>query len=207
MPRPTKAPARPFRISGAPATRALASATRQEIVDTLASAGPCTVVRLADLLGRKPDALYFHLRALARVGLVREQHTPDAGGAAVFELPAPSVQLDYAAAPRPDLARVVRNALKLSLREFERECLAGRGIGREGRRILWGGRATGWVNDAQLADINSLIDAIHRTLRRGGPGPGRRAIALGFLLAPSGFGERSRSSRKISKATKATKKE
>lgn len=201
MPESIRSPvsiARPFRIATADATRALVSASRQEIVDTLASSGPCTVVRLANLLGRRPDALYFHLRALARVGLVRQQQSQSTStdGAAVFELPAPAVRLDYSAAPRRDLARVVRSALKLSLREFERECLAGRTIGRGGSRFLWGGRVTGWANDTQLQQINAHIEAIHRTLRAGRPGRGRRAISFGFLLAPSGSGERSRGSKK-----------
>ncbi|MGH7244051.1 MAG: winged helix-turn-helix domain-containing protein [Phycisphaerales bacterium] len=201
MPESSDSAPRPFRIAKPAAARALGSATRQEIVDVLSSAGPCTVVRLADLLGRRPDALYFHLRALERVGLVRQQTTStDANTGAIYELPGPAVQLDYTAAPRAALTRVVRNALKLSLREFERECLAERSIGRDGRRILWGGRVMGWVNDHELSQINSLIESLHSVLRKGRPGPDRRAISLGFLLAPSGFGERARVSKKSTKA-------
>jgi len=187
-----------FKITKPAATRALASATRQEIVDALSSAGPCTVAKLADLLGRRPDALYFHVRALERVGLVRQQvnSQTDSNGGVIFELPRSSVRLDYAAAPRADLARVVRHALKLSLREFERECLADRPIGPASQRHLWGGRVMGWVNSEELARINALIEELHSVLRQGRPGGGRRAISLGFLLAPSGFGERSRVSKK-----------
>jgi DNA-binding transcriptional ArsR family regulator len=201
MPKASHSSLRPFAIAKPAAARALASATRQEIVDALSSAGPCTVVRLAALLGRRPDALYFHLRALERVGLVRQQAVPDSdtNGGAVYELPGSAVQLDYSAAPRADLARVVRHALNLSLREFERECLADRSIGKDGSRTLWGGRVMGWVNKAELARINALIEELHSVLRKGRPGVNRRAISLGFLLAPSGFGERSRVSKKFSK--------
>lgn len=189
---------RPFQITRPAATRALASATRQEIVDVLSSAGPCTVSKLADLLGRRPDALYFHLRSLERVGLVRQNAEPGAqsGAGVVYELPGSAVRLDYNAAPRSDLARVVRHALKLSIREFERECLADRPIGAGAGRVLWGGRVMGWVNDKELAQINSLIESLHAILRKGRPGSDRRAFSLGFLLAPSGFGERSRVSKK-----------
>jgi DNA-binding transcriptional ArsR family regulator len=198
MPRASDSLPQQFAIAKPDATRVLASATRQEIVDALSSAGPCSVVRLATLLGRRPDALYFHLRALERVGLVRQQPEPgsDGNGGAIYELPGSAVRLDYAAAPRADLARVVRHALKLSLREFERECLAERPIGQGGGRTLWGGRVMGWVNKAELARINALIEELHSVLRKGRPGPNRRAISLGFLLAPSGFGERSRVSKK-----------
>lgn len=187
---------RQFRIVRPAATRALASATRQEIVDVLSSAGPCTVAQLADLLGRRPDALYFHLRTLERVGLVRQSAESQAGAGVTYELPGPAVRLDYDATPRPDLARVVRHALKLSLREFERECLAKRPIGEGASRILWGGRVMGWVNDQELAQVNALIEELHSVLRKGRPGANRRAISLGFLLAPSGQGERSRVSKK-----------
>lgn len=194
-----------FAIAKPAATRALASATRQEIVDALSSAGPCTVVRLASLLGRRPDALYFHLRALERVGLIRQQDASEQeSNGAVYELPGATVRLDYTAAPRTDLARVVRHALKLSLREFERECLANRSIGEDGSRTLWGGRVMGWVNAAELARINALIEELHSVLRKGRPGPNRRAISVGFLLAPSGQGERSRVSKKS--GSKAQKK-
>lgn len=198
MPAPTVSRGRPYRIAKPAAARALASATRQEIVDALSSAGPCTVARLADLLGRRPDALYFHLRTLERVGLVRQrpESAEDSNNGVIYELPASSVRLDYKSAPRSDLVRVVRNAVKLSLREFERECLAGRSTGPEGRRVLWGGRVMGWVNETELASINSLLDSLHSVLRQGRPGPNRRAVSLGFLLAPSGFGERSRTSTK-----------
>lgn len=186
------------------ATRALTSATRQEIVDVLSSAGPCTVATLADLLGRRPDALYFHLRALERVGLVRQKmdRTGSSKAGVVFELPA-VVRLDYDAAPRADLARVVRHALKLSLREFERECLSGRPIGDGSARHLWGGRVMGWVSAPDLARINSLINELHEILRSGRPGEDRRAISLGFLLAPAGTGERARSP--ASKSTAKTR--
>lgn len=202
MPDGRGANSKPFRISKPATTRALGSATRQEIVDALASAGPSTVARLADLLGRRPDALYFHLRALERVGLVRQQSQTDPGAGVIYQLPGSAIKLDYTAAPRTELVRVVRNAIKLSLREFERECLADRSIGNDDRRILWGGRVMGWVNQDDLAQINGHVEALHAILRSGRPGPDRRAISLGFLLAPSGFGERSRVSRKPARAHK-----
>ncbi|MGH9702882.1 MAG: winged helix-turn-helix domain-containing protein, partial [Candidatus Acidiferrales bacterium] len=51
---------------------ALAAAARQEIVDVLEQMGTVSVAELAAALGRPADALYFHLRALTRAGLVRK---------------------------------------------------------------------------------------------------------------------------------------
>ncbi|MBX3379245.1 MAG: helix-turn-helix transcriptional regulator [Phycisphaeraceae bacterium] len=201
---PASRDSKPLLIDRPAATRALVSATRQEIVDALSSAGPCTVAKLADLLGRRPDALYFHVRALQRVGLVRQQPQPnnEKKVGVVYELPSSVVRLDYDAAPRADLVRVVRHALKLSLREFERECLAIRPVGAGGKRRLWGGRVMGWVTEQELARINSLIEELHSVLRKGRPGADRRAFSLGFLLAPSGFGERSRVSNESRKKSR-----
>lgn len=188
-----------MKVRGTPAVpvggaRVLASATRQEIVDVLASAGPCTVARLAGLLGRTADGLYFHLRALLRAGLVREVSAdPSAGRAgAVYGLPPGGVRLDYSDAPRADLARVVRLAINLSVREFERECLAGRPVGMGPRRRLWGGRVVGWLSPPELARANALVKELNSLFRAGRPGKGRVPMSLGFLLAPSGRGERVR---------------
>src|SRR5262245_58220133 len=132
-------PTRDYSIRSRQAIRALTAATRQEIVDALAGAGALTVARLAALLGRRPDALYFHIRVLLRAGLLVERLPGAAANgaatrkngrtAAVYDLPARPVRLDYESAPRPDLARVVRLALRLAQREFERECLSGRPAG------------------------------------------------------------------------------
>jgi DNA-binding transcriptional ArsR family regulator len=192
MPKPAGPTTRSRPGGHAAALRALSSATRQEIVDVLAGSGPLTVARLAELLGRRPDALYFHVRTLQRAGLVREQPAADRG-AAVFRVPEP-VRLDYDRGARRAIARVVRLALRLAQREYERECLAKRPVGSGGRRILWGGRVMGWVAPRDLARVNALLAELHAVLRRGRPGPGRRAISLGFLLAPAGFGDRVRAS-------------
>ncbi len=177
--------------------RALASAARQEIVDVLASSGPVTVAQLARLLGRRPDALYFHLHALERAGIVRACQPRRIRGraSALFELPAP-ILLDYARAPRRELARVVRMAVRLALREFERECLSGKHVRGGAMRRLWGGRVMGWVGPRELARVNELLAELHTVLRSGHPGKGREAISIGFLLSPAGSGERARRSRR-----------
>lgn len=180
--------------------RALAAGTRQEIVDVLTSSGPITVAELARLLGRRPDALYFHLNVLVRAGLVERCATQPSGGraTAVFAVPA-AIRLDYQRGSRRELARVVRHALRLAQREFERECLAARPVGSRRRRRLWGGRVMGWVTPHELERINTLLRELHDVLRSGRPGPGRQALAFGFLLAPAGGGDRRRTTKKAGK--------
>jgi len=188
-----RAPSRKRRVGSPAGLRALAAGTRQEIVDVLTSSGPVTVAELGRLLGRRPDALYFHLKVLARAGLiVRRAAEADGGRAtAVFAVPA-AIQLDYRRGSRRELARVVRHALRLAQREFEHECLAERPVGSKRRRRLWGGRVMGWVTPRELERVNTLLCELHEVLRSGRPGPGRQAMAFGFLLAPAGCGDRRR---------------
>lgn len=202
MTRSNDRPARPReRLLGSSAgLRALAAGTRQEIVDVLTSSGPVTVAELGRLMGRRPDALYFHLKVLERAGLV-ERRAADADGAratAVFAVPA-AILLDYQSGSRRELARVVRHALRLALREFEHECLAERPVGSRRRRCLWGGRVMGWLTPPELECVNTLLRELHEVLRAGRPGPGRQAMALGFLLAPAGCGDRRRSTKRAGK--------
>lgn len=51
---------------------ALVSPVRGLLLSTLCSSGPCSVGELAQLVGRKPRALYYHLDALVDCGLVHE---------------------------------------------------------------------------------------------------------------------------------------
>src|SRR5262245_43256131 len=59
---------------------ALASTVRQDIVVALEGSPPRTVVELAGRLGRRPDALYHHLRALERWGLLVSEPRPSTRG-------------------------------------------------------------------------------------------------------------------------------
>jgi len=189
------------RLLGSPAgLRALASGTRQEIVDVLTSSGPIAVAELGRLLGRRPDALYYHLNVLTRAGLVVRRAAEGDGGraAAVFAMPA-AIHLDYRSGSRRELARVVRHALRLAQREFEHECLADRPVGSKRRRRLWGGRAMGWVTPQELERVNTLLCELHEVLRSGRPEPGRQAMAFGFLLAPAGCGDRRRATKRTGK--------
>lgn len=167
--------------------RALAAPTRQEIVDALESAGPCHVASLARLLGRKPDALYHHLRRLVRVGLIAEQPRSESDRArgAVYALRV-MPRLAYGPPIRPaDNARVIAGAQRLAWREFSRALAAGAGVGKGPQRTLWGARAKGWVKDSAIARMNRLLAELLTIVRTGRPEPGTKAISISFILAPA----------------------
>jgi DNA-binding transcriptional ArsR family regulator len=168
--------------------RALRSPTRQELVDALASSGPASAAELAALLSRAPDALYFHLKALLKVGLIIEREPRRNGRhvAAIYDLPAHPMRLSYAKPVRQkDIAAVVTSALRLSLRDFQRGLQTG-AVSEGPRRELWGGRVKGWVTARELARLNELLQEAHTILRAGRPGAGTTLMTVGFVLAPSG---------------------
>src|SRR5947209_17163354 len=104
---------------------ALAAAARQEIVDVLEQMGTVSVAELADALGRPADALYFHLRALVRVGLVRKagSRARIGGTEALYRTARPALQLRYEprdAGNRRAVSRIVASMLRLANRDFQR---------------------------------------------------------------------------------------
>ncbi len=181
--------------------RALASPVRQEIVDALVAAGACSISDLAQHLGRAPDALYFHVRRLVKVGLVieRERRKDGRHAWAVYDLPGRPVRLSYQPPNKPrDLTRVIASAIRLSSRDFAR-AMSDSGyldpdVPPSGPRRVWGGRAKGWLTDDQLSRVNALIEEAMAIVRDSGPPAasrgGRRThgasrlVSVGVLIAP-----------------------
>jgi len=183
-PRPT-----PYLITSLAQIRALRSPVRQEIIDAVSAAGPCTIARLAGLLDRRPDGLYFHIRALERVGLLVAQGMSRAGrhAAAVYDLPGHPVQLHYEPTDPANLraiAGVVGGVLRLTKRDFARSLGKPWAVTEGPRRNTWGGRARGWLTPMQAARINRHIAAIIDLVRSARPRPGARPHAVTFVLTP-----------------------
>src|SRR5262249_33797044 len=168
--------------------RALVAPARQEIVDVLESAGPCSVAELAALVGRPADALYHHLRQLTRVGLIAEVDRCKHGRRVytVYDLRIRPLRLSYAPPVRAtDVARVVTASQRISGREFRR-ALESRSAQSTGpQRTLWGSRVKGWVSKEQLARINQLLAELNATVRAGHPATGTTPISVSFVLSPS----------------------
>lgn len=215
-PNPSPAPA----IRDLEQLRALASPVRQEIIDALHAAGPCSMSELADLLARPVDSLYFHVRRLLKVRLVVELDARKTGRhvASMYDLPARPVRIDYRILSSPAGARalrsVVHGALRLSLREFDSATRSVDIQQVEQTRDFWGGRTKGWLTESQHRRVVALLDELHTIFQTAQPTPHTRAMALGFVLtpcrvsprltpppAPPPSPARRRSSRKSSKGT------
>lgn len=168
--------------------RALAAPARQEIVDALETSGPASVAQIARLVGRPADALYHHLRALHRVGLVTEVERRLEGrhAFAVYDLCVRPLRIPLAASLRSaDVSRVVAASQRLALRDFQRALVAKTGVLSGELRTLWAARAKGWADEARLRRINRLLAALLRAVRGGRPDAGASPISLAFVLAPT----------------------
>lgn len=177
--------------------KALTSPMRQEIVDAVAALGPCSMTELAEHLGRAADSLYFHVRKLVKVKLLREVEKRKEGRHvwAIYALPARQVRMVYSPAMLKTIRKVVAGAMRLSLREFNQALLQKNGSFTGPHRNLWGGRMKGWLTPEDLVEVNQIIERLLFLMQKQGPGPGRTIHSLGWVLSPARVRQRnSRSS-------------
>ena len=167
--------------------RALAAATRQEIVDVLPRMGTVSVAELAAALGRAPDSLYFHLRILQRVGLVRV--TGSRRGTrrreALFRAVGPDLRLAY----RPgkegnakEINPIIASMLRLGIRDFRNAFKEADASVSGPHRELWALRRTAWLSSSQIASVNRYIHKLMHEMaapRRDG-----RLYAVTLVVTP-----------------------
>jgi DNA-binding transcriptional ArsR family regulator len=173
-------------IRSAKQLSALASSSRQEIVDVLAEMGSISVAELAAALGRPADALYFHLRALKKAGLVKHAGYRSRGGRKeeLLRTVAPELWLHYDPrnqSNRDKVTAIVASMLRLGLRDFRRafhESVAVSGEHRE----LWALRKTGRLSHAQIANVNRSIANLKRSVSN--PHGDGRLFAITVILTP-----------------------
>jgi DNA-binding transcriptional ArsR family regulator len=166
---------------------ALATAARQEIVDVLEQMGTVSVAELAAALGRPADSLYFHLRALTRVGLVRNAgyRARPGGKEALYRTFAPELRLHYEqrnAANRKAVSAIVASMLRLAIRDFRRSFQRGNVRVSGAHRELWSLRKVGRLSRAQLAQLNHRIkELVKEVCAHRGHG---RLYAVSVILTP-----------------------
>ena len=167
---------------------ALAAAARQEIVDVLGQMGTVSVAQLAAALGRPADALYFHVRALTRAGLVRNAgyRTRRGGKEALYCTVAPELKLKYElhdAANRKGVCAIVASMLRLANRDFGRSFQEGNVLVSGAHRELWSFRKVRRLSFAQVAKLNQRLKGLVRDVRAP-RGHGPRLYAVTVVLTP-----------------------
>jgi DNA-binding transcriptional ArsR family regulator len=167
--------------------RALASPARQELLDLLVRMGPCSAATLSRVVGRPADGLYYHLRTLQRVGLVREARTEDGARrrGLLYEAVHREPELRHDTAPGGNsaaVAAIVSSMLRLGTRDFRRAAatpgVRTRGPGRE----LWALRVTGRLSSKEVGEANRRIHALRSAVGR--PGTKGKLYAVTILLVP-----------------------
>jgi DNA-binding transcriptional ArsR family regulator len=176
--------------------RALAAATRQEIVDVLPRMGTVSVAELAAALGRPADALYFHLRILERVGLIRRAGSRPATRRreTLFRAVGPELSLSYQPGKKGNAREVnaiIASMLRLGIRDFRNAFQDFRSVVSGAHRELWAARRTAWLSRSQIARVNRYI---HRLMREmAAPRRDGRLYAVTLVLTPLARQPRSRS--------------
>ena len=167
---------------------ALASPARQEVVDAAVASGAFTIAQLARRLGRPADALYFHVRHLERVGLLRRVGERGNGRerAAVYDLPGRPVSLRYGAPALRSrrVGPVVDGILRLARRDVRRALGRPDTVVEGPARDLWGARARGWLDRRELERANRLLAQLLLLVNSGAPRAGATPVALVFALTP-----------------------
>ena len=166
---------------------ALSSPVRQELLDVLARMGSVSLAEVAAVLGRHADGLYYHVRILQRIGLVRPAGTRTIAGRkeALFRAVAPEFAIRYADSPpshRRAVGAIVTAMLRLGIRDFRR-ALSAPDVRVDGdARDLWALRTTGWLLPEHVRRVNTMIRKLSRTATR--PHPKGRLYGVTVLLTP-----------------------
>jgi DNA-binding transcriptional ArsR family regulator len=166
--------------------RALASAARQEIVDVLSQMGVVSAAEVAAALGRPANAVYPHLKALVRCGLVEPAGARTRGGRpeALFRTPGTEVRTHYDLADpanRRGMTAIVRSMLRLGMRDYQRSLGGAEVVVTGPRRDLWAIRKSGWLTPGQLREVNRGIETLAGTFR---PHRKGRLYGITILLTP-----------------------
>src|SRR6185369_7454541 len=137
-------------VTSASEMAAVVFPVRQEILDVLAGLRRGSVAEIAATLGTAPDALYYHVKALVKCGLVLPAGERGAGRSreALYETVSPVMRLRYkpsSSARNRGVSRIVGSMLRLADRDFKRSLAAADARVEGAARELWAWRAIGWL--------------------------------------------------------------
>ena len=181
--------------------RALAAPTRQEIIDVLPRMGTVSVAELGEALGRPADSLYYHLRILKRVGFVRSagSHRLNGRRETLFRAIAPEMSLCYELGRKGNGSQVnaiIASMLRLGIRDFSNSFKTADASVSGPNRELWALRKTGWLSQAQIAEVNRYIEKLMHVMAA--PSRNGRLYAVTIVLTPLSRRSNSRDEQKVS---------
>ncbi len=170
--------------------KALISPARIEIVEWLVHTGPQSVARIGEALGRAPDSLYYHLRKLVKVGLLRETRDENLGkrGEATYETvsrafhsvcdPTDEVSVEIERAGLGALLRLTERTYSRSLENPE--------IKTHGEDCdLQGRRTRVHLDEDARAELNRRVDDLFAFLQSHATSTKGRATSVTLVSCPS----------------------
>jgi len=172
--------------------RCLASAVRQEIVDTVQSLGSCSIAEMARLLGRPADGLYYHVKQLVDCGLLVEQGTEknNRREEVIYAVPHLDhrMQIDYQPedpVSRQLISRIVDSMLNTARQDFNRGLESEGCVVRGDHRNLWAARSKGWLKPEELVEVNELLNRLSELLDNRKSSERRELLVLSWVMAPA----------------------
>ncbi|MGO4883625.1 MAG: helix-turn-helix domain-containing protein [Bryobacteraceae bacterium] len=176
-------------ISSPRQIRALISPVRQDIVDTVEAAGPCSVADLACLLGMPADGLYYHIRCLTRAGLLKAVNSKSQHGRSAVRLETATSQwVKYRPenpANRRAVVRLAGSMLRNAQRQFGRAFRPDVAIVSGPQRNLWAARARAFLSPADVRRANALLQQLLAVFEPSKHPPATGSLhEITFVLAP-----------------------
>jgi predicted transcriptional regulator len=181
---------KPFIVKSLEQLRTVAAPGREEIVDAVELIGPCTARELAAFLGRSRHSLYYHLRALTRVGLLKNVSALSQGKreSAQYDVPGRPMIVRYDLKIKGAQKAVInlgKARFRNATRGFVRACNPQVAVTQGPLRNLWVAHWKGWLSATELKEVNQLFLRILKVFRAGSNARhGRRPHELTFAIAP-----------------------
>ncbi len=148
---------------------ALTSPLRLEILEHFHVVGPAAVDEVAARMGRAPDSLYYHIRMLAKVGLLRPCGSRQSGkrDKALYAVVARRIELPC----RPGSAtestmKTMTLAFRMSEREMRAAMESGRFVEQGRHRNFFTCRVRSDLSRAALAEVNRHLKAVEDIFSR-----------------------------------------
>lgn len=154
------------RVLDAGALRALSHPLRVRIFDILANEGPQTASTLAEILGESSGATSYHLRTLARHGLIQELAGEHGGRERWWERPAGGVVYDSRAVQgSPSGEAALQVAVAETMRRRHEELMAYFAGGIDKERAEWADASSSMttgipMTPEQTVDLIRRIEAV-----------------------------------------------
>lgn len=168
---------------------AIASPVRQELLEAVAASTECSVAELASQLGRRPDALYYHIRKLVEVGLIEEMGSRRTAHReeSVYRTRGQPVEIRL---DRDDpkkirtVHRLLGALLRLTDRDLKDAIDSGRGVFEGRGRNAGAGRIKGWLTAEDRREVTRLLTRITEIFRRSRDPSRGRLYALTYAFLP-----------------------